>query len=35
VKPEANTWVTTRRAFLHGFDSGLTDMEGEFPVSND
>jgi hypothetical protein len=35
VTPEANTWVTTRRAFVHGFDTTLTDLDGEFPASND
>jgi hypothetical protein len=35
VTPTANTWVTARRAWMHGFDRNLADLDGEFPTSND
>lgn len=31
VDPIANTWVPSRRAWLHGFDHTLPDLEGEWP----
>jgi hypothetical protein len=31
VQPVANTWARSRRAWLHGFDAGLTDIETEWP----
>jgi hypothetical protein len=30
LKPAANIWVTSRRAWMHGFDSGLPDFAAEF-----
>jgi hypothetical protein len=35
VTPTANTWVTTRRSWLHGFDPQLLNVPGEFPGNND
>jgi hypothetical protein len=31
IAPVANTWTISRRAWLHGFDERLTDLEGEWP----
>ena len=31
IAPVANTWTVSRRAWLHGFDERLTDLEGEWP----
>lgn len=31
VRPDANTWVVSRRAWAHGFDPALPDLEGEWP----
>ena len=31
VTPMANTWIASRRAWLHGFDAELTDIDGEWP----
>jgi hypothetical protein len=31
INPIANTWVSSRRAWLHGFDSALPNIEGEWP----
>ncbi len=31
LTPAANIWTTSRRAFMHGFDAGLDDVEGDWP----
>jgi|LNFM01.2.fsa_nt_gb hypothetical protein len=31
VRPIANTWTTSRRVWLHGFDGALPDLQGEWP----
>lgn len=31
VRPIANTWISSRQAWLHGFDRTLPDLEGEWP----
>jgi hypothetical protein len=31
IAPVANTWVRSRLSWLCGFDSGLTDIDGEWP----
>ncbi len=31
VTPIVNTWAATRPGWLHGFDTALPDLEGEWP----